>query len=73
MAAGGGEPKPSDRGYHHERPRRPARLPRRLEPPPERQTVDISWMVYIGIGLALVFALLAVPYLIAYIVEFLTA
>ena len=73
MATGAGGSKPSDRGYHHERPRRPPRLPKRLEPPPERPTVDISWMVYIGIGLALIFALLAVPYLIAYIVEFLTA
>ena len=63
----------SDRGYHHKPPRRPARLPRRLEPPPERQRVDISWMVYIGIALALVFAILAIPYAVRYIIEILGA
>ena len=68
-----GEPRPSERGYHHEPPRRPPRLPRRLEPPPERHTVDISWMVYIGIALALILAIVAIPYVIAYIIEFLTA
>ena len=69
------EPTPhrGERGYQHRPPRRPPRLSRRLEPPPERHTVDISWMVYIGIGLAAIFALLAVPYIITYIVEFLTA
>ena len=59
----------SDRGYRHRPPRRPANLPRRLEPPPERKTVDISWMVYIGIALALIFAILFIPYAIGYIVE----
>ena len=63
----------SERGYRHQRPRRPPRLPKRLEPPPERHTVDISWMIYIGIGLALLLALLAVPYAIGYIVEILSA
>ncbi len=63
----------SERGYHHQPPRRPPRLPRRLEPPPERQTVDIRWMVYIGIALAAIFLILMIPYAIAYIVEFLTA
>ncbi len=72
-ASQAGEPKRGDRGYHHERPRRPPRLPRRLEPPPERQTVDIRWMVYIGFGLAAVMAIIAIPYVIAYIIEFLTA
>ncbi|MFN2484081.1 MAG: hypothetical protein ABR509_03985 [Candidatus Limnocylindria bacterium] len=63
----------SDRGYHHEKPHRPSRLPRRLEPPPERQRFDISWMIYIGIGLALVMAILIVPYLIAYLINLISS
>ena len=59
----------SERGYQHKPPRRPHRLPRRLEPPPERQRVDISWMVYIGIALALIFAILAIPYAMRYIIQ----
>jgi hypothetical protein len=55
--------------YRHERPRRPFRLPRRLVPPPPRPTFDISWLIYIGIALAVVMVLLTVPYLIAYVVE----
>ena len=58
-----------DHRYRHERPHRPARLPKRLEPPPERQRFDISWMIYVGIALALVMVLLTVPYLFAYLVE----
>ncbi len=67
-----GEPT-SERGYRHKPPRRPPRLPRRLTPPPERQTVDITWMVYIGVGLAMILALLAIPYAIRYIIEILGA
>ena len=59
----------SDRGYRHQRPHRPSHLPRRLDPPPERRTVDLSWLIYIGIALALVMALLTVPYLIAYLID----
>ena len=59
----------SDRGYKHEKPHRPPNLPKRLEPPPERKRFDISWMIYIGIGLALIMAILIVPYLITYIVN----
>ena len=56
--------------YEHRRPRRPSRLPRRLTPPPIRPgTPDMRWFLYIGIGLAIVVAVLAIPYLIAYVVE----
>ena len=55
--------------YRHERPQRPPRLPRRLVPPPERPRFDISWLIYVGIALALVMVLLTVPYLFAYLVE----
>lgn len=56
--------------YEHRRPRRPSRLARRLTPPPIRPgTPDMRWFVYIGIALAVVVAVLAIPYLIAYVVE----
>ena len=38
-------------------------------PPPERPRFDISWLIYVGIALALVMVLLTVPYLFAYLVE----
>ena len=63
----------SDRGYRHQRPHRPPHLPRRLEPPPERQTVDLSWLIYVGIGLALIMAILTVPYLIAYLINLISS
>ncbi len=63
----------SDRGYKHERPHRPANLPKRLEPPPERPRFDITWMIYIGIGLALIMAILTVPYLITYLVNLISS
>ncbi len=55
--------------YRHERPHRPARLPKRLVPPPERPRFDISWLIYVGIALALLMVLLTLPYLFAYLVE----
>lgn len=61
--------------YEHRRPRRPRRpprLPRRLKPPPERpDPPDLSWLLYVGIGLAAVLAVLAAPYLISYLLELL--
>ena len=59
----------SDHGYKHERPRRPPNLPKRLEPPPERPTFDMSWLIYIGIGLAAIMLILAIPYVITYLVN----
>ncbi len=70
---GGSSEQPRERGYRHCRPRRPPRLPFRREPPPERQRFDISWLIYVGIVLALVMALLTVPYVIAYVVEVISA
>lgn len=72
-SAGESHDQPPERGYRHRPPRRPANLPRRLEPPPERKTFDISWMVYIGIGLTLIFAILVIPYAVRYIVEIIAA
>ena len=78
-APGGADPGPDgmdthgERGYRHRRPRRPPRLPFRREPPPERQRFDISWLIYLGVVLALIMALLTVPYLVAYIVQVISA
>ncbi|HEX2193508.1 MAG TPA: hypothetical protein VHK63_00865 [Candidatus Limnocylindria bacterium] len=56
--------------YEHQRPRRPRYLPRRTEPPPERaDPPDMRVMIYVGIGLAAVLAVLATPYLIGYLLE----
>jgi len=56
--------------YEHRRPRRPARLPRRLTPPPERSAPpDLSLFLYAGIGLAVILVILAIPYLIGYLFE----
>ena len=56
--------------YEHRRPRRPRYLPRRTEPPPERaDPPDMRLMIYVGIALAAVLAMLATPYVIAYLLE----
>jgi hypothetical protein len=56
--------------YEHRRPRRPRYLPRRTQPPPERQAPpDLRWLIYVGIGLAAVLAALAAPYVIGYLLE----
>lgn len=56
--------------YEHQRPRRPANLPRRTQPPPERQSPpDLRFLIYAGIALAAVLAALATPYLIAYLLQ----
>jgi hypothetical protein len=56
--------------YQHRRPRRPANLPRRTQPPPERQSPpDLRFLIYVGIALAAVLAALATPYLIAYLLQ----
>jgi hypothetical protein len=54
--------------YEHQPPRRPLRLPRRLTPPPER-TAPPSLRVFAWIGLALgvVILVLALPYVIGYL------
>jgi hypothetical protein len=56
--------------YEHRRPRRPSHLPRRLQPPPDRpDPPDLSLFLYAGIVLAVILMILAIPYMIGYLVE----
>jgi hypothetical protein len=56
--------------YEHRRPRRPARLAKRLTPPPARaQPPDLTLFLYAGIVLAVILAVLAIPYVIGYLVD----
>lgn len=56
--------------YEHRRPRRPAHLPRRLTPPPERpEPPDLRPFLYAGIVLAAILAVVALPYLAGYVLE----
>ncbi|MEP6679963.1 MAG: hypothetical protein ABJB65_00650 [Chloroflexota bacterium] len=56
--------------YEHRRPRRPTRLPRRLTPPPARaEPPDLTLFLYAGIVLAVILAVLAIPYVIGYLVN----
>ncbi len=56
--------------YEHQRPRRPSHLPKRLTPPPERaEPPDLRLFLFAGIVLAVVLMIVAIPYLIAYVVE----
>jgi hypothetical protein len=62
------------RPYRHRRPRRPPRLPFRREPPPERpDPPNMSWFLYAGLILAIIVVILAIPYIIAYLVEIMSA
>ena len=56
--------------YEHRAPRRPSHLPKRLTPPPDRnQPPDLSLFLYAGIVLAVILAILAIPYVIGYLFE----
>jgi len=56
--------------YVHRRPRRPSHLPRRLTPPPERaEPPDLSLFIYAGVVLAVILAIVAIPYVIGYLFE----
>ena len=56
--------------YEHRRPHRPSHLPKRLTPPPARdEPPDLTLFLYAGIVLAIVLAVLAIPYLIGYFFE----
>jgi hypothetical protein len=58
-----------ERPYEHQLPRRPARLPKRTEPPPERAgTPDLSLFLFAGLVLVGIVAFVAIPYVVAYIV-----
>jgi hypothetical protein len=64
-------PDPKERRtYEHQRPRRPPHLPKRLTPPPERSAPpDLSLFLYAGIALAVVLAIVAIPYAIGLLFE----
>ena len=52
------------------RPLRPRHLAHRTEPPPERpDPPDLTLMIYAGIVLAAIVALLAAPYLFSYLMQ----
>lgn len=56
--------------YEHQRPKRPSHLPKRLTPPPAREgPPDLTLFLYAGIVLAVILAILAIPYLIGYLLE----
>ena len=56
--------------YEHRRPRRPPHLPKRLTPPPERsQPPDLSLFLYVGMAIALILVVVAIPYIIGYLFE----
>jgi hypothetical protein len=60
--------------YEHQRPRRPRALARRTQPPPDRRAPpDLRFLIYLGIALAAVLAALATPYLVAYLLEAMSA
>ena len=48
----------------------PSHLPKRLTPPPEREgPPDLTLFLYAGIVLAVILAILAIPYVIGYLFE----
>jgi hypothetical protein len=54
--------------YEHQPPRRPPRLPRRLTPPPERPAPpNLKVFAWVGLGLGIVVLVLALPYLVSYL------
>jgi hypothetical protein len=54
--------------YEHQPPRRPLRLPRRLTPPPARPAPpDLKIFAWVGLGLAIILLVLALPYLVSYL------
>jgi hypothetical protein len=66
-------PELKDRPYEHQLPRRPARLPRRTEPPPERSgTPDLRLFLFAGLVLLGIVAFVAIPYAVQYLLLWLT-
>jgi len=54
--------------YEHRKPRRPSHLPKRLTPPPERDAPpDLTLFLYAGIVIAVILAIVAIPYVIGYL------
>ena len=55
--------------YQHRPPRRPVHLARRLTPPPIRPAPpNLRILLYVGVALAAAMALLALPYLVSYLI-----
>jgi len=62
-------PELKEHPYEHQLPRRPARLPKRTEPPPERsRTPDLTLFLFAGLVLVAIVAFVAIPYVVAYLV-----
>lgn len=56
--------------YEHRKPHRPSHLAKRLTPPPARsEPPDLTLFLYAGIVLAVVLAIVAIPYVIGYLFE----
>ena len=54
--------------YEHQAPRRPLHLPRRLTPPPEHPAPpNLKIFAWVGLALGIVLLVLALPYLISYL------
>jgi hypothetical protein len=54
--------------YEHQAPRRPLHLPRRLTPPPEHPAPpNLKIFAWVGLALGIVLLVLALPYLIGYL------
>jgi hypothetical protein len=71
--SGGQVPELHQHSYEHRRPRRPTHLPRRVEPPPERSgPPDLTLFLYVGLGLLAILAVVAVPYVVAYLIRWIT-
>lgn len=62
-----------ERPYEHHAPRRPPHLPRRVDPPPERSGApDLRILLFVGLVLVGIVAFVAIPYLVQYLVLWLT-
>jgi hypothetical protein len=56
--------------YEHRRPQRPSHLPKRLTPPPDRgEPPDLRPFLYVGLVLAIIVLIVAIPYVIGYLFE----
>ena len=62
-----------ERPYEHRAPRRPSHLPHRVDPPPERSgPPDLKILIFVGLVLVGIVAFVAIPYLVQYLVLWLT-
>lgn len=54
--------------YEHQSPKRPIGLPRRLTPPPEHPAPpNLKIFAWVGLALGIVVLVLALPYLVSYV------